>query len=319
MSRCRFPPRELMPLGNAGSRVAVRTGLMLATVLVSLLQPLSAGTLTPNPANGVSPATTDYMGFRWTVSLIPNPALYMTSCPWLLPAAQAAAQPYNTHPDQEQWNFSYADTFNGTFTLNTFVATAGGGFGGADFKITYTPGAGDPSGNDVRWVSVIDTNNPTPRGTAYGVAGTGGNGIPSGTTAYLDNEGAEGTGARPATGWPPTDPWYGWLTVSPGGNITGSAAATSTVFIDTPSLPLLNGRVWEAQTFLAKETQSENEGVIIHNVTFYGGVWWGFMHSAVPLPEPSTLSLLAIATVSMTIQTIRRRRLQTNAPIDSRA
>jgi hypothetical protein len=293
----------------------IAVGLLIA----STVHPLVAGSLTPDPANGVSPAETDFNGQHWTVSLIPNPAQYMTSCPWLIPAAQVENQPYNAHPDQEKWNFTYSNTFNGTFTLNTYEATAGGGGGGADFKITYTPGDGDPSGADVRWVSVIDTNYPSPRGTAYGLAGTGDNGIPVGTTAYLDNEGAEGADPddRPDTGWPPTDPWYGWLTVPSGGSITDSTAATSTYFIDTPFLPLLNGRDWEAQTFLAKETVKTQDGVTIHNVVFYGGVWWGFVDSAVP--EPAALALFATAFVAISIRRFERRKRDAHPTIGSRA
>jgi PEP-CTERM motif len=309
---------ENMFLANLRNELRCLFAVTITLFIPALITPASAGTLTPNPANGMSPATSMTDDFNWTVSLTPNPALYMTSCPWLLPAAQAAAQLYNKDPNQ-QWNFSYATTFNGKFALQSYQANAAGVLGFPEFTINYTPGDGDPSGNDVRWVQVIDTNMPSARGTAYGVPGTGANGIPMGTTAYLDNEGAKGTGDKPATGWPSTDPWYGWLSVPAGKSITDSTMANSTMFSDTPIMKLVNGFDWEAQVFLAKDTVTVDGTKTVHDTKLYGGVWWGFVDTAVAVPEPATGALimfgLGLLVPQLRAQLISRRR---HAPLRKR-
>ena len=290
----------LPPVRGIRCGLATRVGRMRAIVLavalliVLLVAPASAGMLKPNPANGISPATSESGGFKWTVALMPNPALYVTTSPSLLTAAQAAAQPYNKDANQ-QWKFSYATTFNGTFELKTYKANAVGTLSFPEFEISYTPGDGDPAGNDVRWIQVINTNKPSARGMAYGVAGTGANGIANGMTAYLDNEGRKGTGDKPASGWPPTDPWYGWLQVPAGMGITDSPTANSMKFTDTPIQPLVNGLDWQAQAFLAKDTVTVDGAKMIHDVKLYGGVHWGFGHSAVAVPEPATSVLMLLA------------------------
>ena len=181
--------------------------------------------------------------------------------------------------------------------MTTYAATNDGTLGGADFTITYTPGAGDPTGGNVRWMQVIDTNMPSTRGVTYGVPGS-----PSGYTAYLDNAGPDDN-----TNNPPVDPYYGWLTATNPNDITTSTAANSTSFTDTPALPLVNGRVWEAQAFVCSETDSldpHQPDITDHYVTMYGGVWWGFQD----VPEPSTLALLGIGAVNLIAYAWRKRR-----------
>jgi hypothetical protein len=259
--------------------------------IISSYSTARAGQLTPNPANGNPHAAGPLNNF--IVVLKPDPASYRSpavGCPWLIPAAQAAAQPYNNATNV--WNFNYAAAFNGTFNMTQYAATNDGSFGGADFNIDYTPGAGDPAGNAVRWMQVIDTNIPSGRGQTYGVAGTGANGIAVGTTAYLDNagpgNGQDGTGA-------PVDPYYGWLTATNVNDITTSTAANSTHFSDEPFLPLVMGRDWEAQAFVTSEADVVNNGVTTHTVTIYGGVWWGFAD----VPEPTTVTLLAVCAAGL--------------------
>src|SRR5579862_3257532 len=81
-----------------------------------------AGQLTPNPANG-NPHSVGPVN-NYTVTLTPDPASYRSpaiGCSWLIPAAQAAAQPYNNATNV--WNFAYAATFNGTFNMTQYAAT----------------------------------------------------------------------------------------------------------------------------------------------------------------------------------------------------
>jgi hypothetical protein len=286
--------------------LSLRQVARLATISAVLLSAslTRAGSLTPDPAAGDPHAVGPINGF--TVSLIPDPAVYMTSCPWLIPAAESASQPYNK--DQfNVWTFNYATSFNGKFTLTQYAATNDGTSGGADFNVDYTPGAGDPTGADVRWMQVIATNMPSSRGQDYGVAGNGTNGIPTGWTAYLDNAGPDVANPPPNTDPnPPIDPYYGWLTATNPNDITTSTAANSTHFLDTPWLPLVVGRIWEAQAFVTKETDTYDPDteVTTHAVTIYGGVWWGFQ----VVPEPSTYVLTLIGGGFVAVSQVRKSR-----------
>jgi hypothetical protein len=274
--------------------------VLFSLTILGLLVPTSmtmAGVLLPNPASG-SPHKVGPVNY-FTVSLTPDPAEYMSTCPWLLPAAQTQSQPYNNA--QNIWNFNYATTpFNGTFNLTKYGAYNDGTLGGADFSITYNPGAGDPNDGDVRWIQVIDTDKPSSRGTTYGVAGTVLNGIPLGDTAYLDNAGPSTVNLN---GGPPIDPYYGWLTATDPTDITTSTAANANGFSDEVRLPLVNGFVWEAQAFLASETDTTNLGVTTHDVTIDGGVWWGFQDTTT-IPEPATILLLSFGGLAL----LRKRR-----------
>jgi hypothetical protein len=229
------------------------------------------------------------------------------SCPWLLPALQAKAQPYNTNPN-EVWEYAYASlkadlTLNSyeawadnspTLKLgsNTFAGSKAEGWGGAGIVLTYSPtadqikaGAPDPSKNTIYWVQVIHSNRPSPRGETYGV--------PYGSaTVYMDNASkADGSGI---------DPYYGHL--------TGFAAANGNGFVDRTSFDLESsvGLHWQAQVFLATEKAVLNgdTGVTTKTVTIYDGVWWGFRI----VPEPGTWVLLVLGSGWFLIAL--RRRVQ---------
>jgi hypothetical protein len=145
-----------------------RPRIVRFVVSLFLLVPASratAGTLTPNPANGTSPATAGWD----SVSLLPNPASYQSQCSWLYAAAtNSTVTPQTPTPEPyytptTQWNFTYNAGFNGTFALTQYAATIQGPanaatFGGANFSITYTPGTVGPTGNNVRWMQVITMN-----------------------------------------------------------------------------------------------------------------------------------------------------------------
>jgi hypothetical protein len=234
-----------------------------------------------------------------TVRLVPNPAVFMPqgSCPWLLPALNAKAQPYNNATNV--WNYSFS-ALNADLTLNSYEAWADNsptltlngnsfsygkqpGRGGAGFELTYAPtaaqikaGAPDPSKTTIYWVQVIDSNMPSPRGVTYGVPSPANDG----TTVYMDNE-APGTKNQAGI-----DPYYGRL--------TGFDTANGFGFVDLTSVNLASsvGLTWEAQVFPATETTTfdAKTGVTTHNVTIYDGAWWGF-HVA---PEPSTWVLLVM-------------------------
>jgi hypothetical protein len=291
------------------------TRLIVASLLLVPAARATAGSLLPNPANGLSPAI---LGEN-EVELIPNPVGYLSpalGCPWLLPAAQNPEEPYNTDP-QNLWTFTYAANFSGTFNGTNYAATIGAGRGGANFQMAYTPGMGDPAGANVRWMQVIDINTVgwnAIKGlglpmTVYAVQGTGLNGIPVGTYAFLDN-----AGPGPGNGTAPIDPWYGWLTVTKPGDITTSTAANSEGFLDTPSLPFVPGLILEFQTFVVSDTMTANGmGGMNNAVSIYGGAWWGFQD--VVVPEPSSWVLLIIGSGAAVLANRRalRRRFRSSA------
>ncbi len=249
------------------------------------------------------------------VRLVPNPAVFIPQggCPWLIPALNAAAQPYNTDPN-DVWTFGYAP-LNADLTLNSYEAWADTsptltlgknsftygkqpGRGGAGFELTYSPtamqivaGAPDPAKSTIRWVQVIDTNMPSDRGKAFGVASPANDG----TTVYMDNQAA---GTKNQAG---IDPYYGHL--------TGFDTANGLGFVDLTNFDLASsvGLNWQAQAFLTTETTSVKNGITTHLVTIYDGAWWGFR----VVPEPGTWLLLVVGSGGLWIFCPRR---QTTSP-----
>ncbi len=222
------------------------------------------GYYAPPNATGASAGPPVVSG-GFAISLIPATAQYQLFSPWLITAAQSASRAYSNATNAWFFNFllaPLADPFN-----VTQYAVTNNGIDDAEININYTPVPGDPTGNNVRWMQVIETNVPASLGQTYGFAG------PAGTTVYLDDAGPGAAGT-------PVDPYYGWLTVPPPyGSITASTAANSTHFEDGPSRTLAYGEVWQAQVFVASETDSPDPSqpnITDHYVTICGGESWGF-------------------------------------------
>ncbi len=282
-----------------------------------------AGGLLPNPANGISPAT---LG-NGSVVLNPNPALYQTQCSWLMAAATNSGmggEPYNNVANNP-WVFQYNAGFTGTFTLAGF--TPAGGFdardnngnyqanifgagmtptrGGASFDIGLAGFAGPAVnaqttaalGTNLEWMQVVLVNangwnyikSVFPQ-AAYFVQGTGANGVPVGSYAFLDN----GGNSRFAGGtvMPGASPFYGWgSTTRPGGNISTSVFANKNGLLDTPTLRFIPGMSVQFQSFLVSDQLTNNAmGGVTNTVNIYAGVWWGFQDT---VPEPSSWILLS--------------------------
>ena len=207
------------------------------------------------------------------------PALYQTQCSWLMAAATNSGmggEPYNNVANNP-WVFQYNAGFTGTFTLAGF--TPAGGFdardnngnyqanifgagmtptrGGASFDIGLAGFAGPAVnaqttaalGTNLEWMQVVLVNangwnyikSVFPQ-AAYFVQGTGANGVPVGSYAFLDN----GGNSRFAGGtvMPGASPFYGWgSTTRPGGNISTSVFANKNGLLDTPTLRLYPGHV----------------------------------------------------------------------------
>ncbi|HYE02971.1 MAG TPA: PEP-CTERM sorting domain-containing protein [Phycisphaerales bacterium] len=158
-----------------------------------------------------------------------------------------------------------------------FPGTATGQIGGTVLCLSYTPGAGDPAGNDVHWIQGISTNCPSQFGIDNGVA------QPGGFTHYLDNG---------LNGAPGVDPFY-----------DTNGAADSNFFLDIPFRSCGSDCdefcVWDACVFLA------TGNVATQTLTVYAtGISWGFSFLCTPVPAPGATALLALGG----LVAFRRRR-----------
>jgi hypothetical protein len=286
-------------------RRALPGGVVLAVAGMLVGRAAIAGLNIPNGNPTGAPTAWDPTT-QLSIQLKPNPAVFMPqgTCPWLLPALNVAAQPYNNA--NNVWNYSFA-TLQGSLTLNSYSAwvnnapaitigsgansitapaQAAAGYGGAAFGISYNPTGTDPT-TGIKWIQVIAATIPSGRGTTYGTN------LGGGLTGYLDNSADNGTGAG-------FDPYYGWL--------SGFLYATNQGFLDEPAFQLgaglgAKGQDWEAQAFMSTETTTVSDGVTTHKVTIYDGVWWGFTI----VPEPGSITLFVGGAVLFLVS---RRRTQ---------
>jgi hypothetical protein len=279
--------------------------LALAVALDVTDRPARAGSLNPNPATA-TPIPGGYTNIssgtpKFVVNVTPNPALLMLqgNCPWLLPAlsaqgfARADPNAPRGYSGANGWTINFA-TLQGSFTRNMYypwadrapavalgglnvAATNAPGNGGAVFGLTYSAGAGDPTGASAEWIQVVRTNLPgipqQYKNFGYNAGG--------GYTYFIDDFYGGNAPANNGTMNPTYDGGYNNV----GGTLTPKGfAANPTTFIDVPSLPLSNRLDTEFQAFLCRDNTATK------TLTIYDGVWWGFQVSTVP--EPSTWILL---------------------------
>jgi hypothetical protein len=279
----------------------MRRSLLGILALLSLAAPSGAGVLTPNgnPVGGPGSAMT--ADKFYTVSLTPNPALYVEqgNCPWLMPALKA--QGYTA---ANNWNISLAPApLLGGFNLDQYFAWADSftskkqgpfgpfsdkapGSGGAVIGLTYKPvttdvpqgSAPDPTGAGLHWVQVIRANDADATQKKYGADAGGG------FTMFLDNGWKGNTLALDGSG----SPFYDGDYATPPAK--GGFTANASVLYDDPSSKLFPGLDVEFQSFISVEKDTKNDaGKTIHNLTIYDGVWWGFT----AVPEPGSVVLIA--------------------------
>jgi hypothetical protein len=307
------------------ARFVLASALLFTTSLAqSLTQSLArAGmlTLAGNATGTNAPA----LGWG-SVTLGPNPALLESQCSWLYAAATntgnfgGAAEPYNTNANNP-WVFQYNGNYTATFTMAGF--TPAGGFpddvpngnyqstiagtvnnprrAGAVFDIglsgytapVVSAAATTAYGTSLEWMQVVYVNqaefnylSPIFTAAKYYVKGNGTNGVPVGYYAFLDNAGKN-------------NPFYGNLSVTPGGTISTSAFANTNGFFDAPTTKYVLGGVLDFQTFLVSTNitpymQGDVQVGVQNTVTIEGGVWWGLNQAPNPNPEPGSWILLAI-------------------------
>ena len=238
------------------------------------------------PVGGLGSASDSLPNNIWTSTLNPNPALLYSSCPWITNGLNVQG-----FTAQNGWTIDYK-TLNGSLKLEKYFAwvtnrptetingtSLGGGssidWGGADFRVLYTPGDNDPTGKSVDWIQAIysDSLLNTPEKYAYNAGG--------GCYEYLDNEGTYTTN-------PNYDNNYG---VNP---------TTSTEFLDIPSRKgaPYTSKIFQAQVFI------DTFDADTKTIDIYGsGIWYGFNYTAVP--EPSSLVMLGLGVIGLLA---RRRR-----------
>ncbi|MBV9537401.1 MAG: PEP-CTERM sorting domain-containing protein [Acidisphaera sp.] len=139
--------------------------------------------------------------------------------------------------------------------------------GGAVFCLTYAPGAGDPTGEDVHWVQSVETNfDPQQPGEVFDAA--------SGMWFFLDNDGD------------PRNPFY---------DTHGTANATN--FLDTPFRDCSSSSLEQSfrvrfNTFLATFAADDTPTIGILSE----GLNWGYdleCHALIAsIPESTSLALL---------------------------
>ncbi|HMD53692.1 MAG TPA: hypothetical protein VKJ65_03985 [Phycisphaerae bacterium] len=289
-------------------------GAIVLSASFACLAPVQAA-FDGSPVGGPATATDNNgPGNIWTSNLYPNPAIQEATCVWIDQglAAQGFA-PKIVNGVNTGWTINTGVPLSGALSIETYYAwatnqpsetingTKFGGkgplndFGGADFRILYTPGAGDPGTPGqpaAHWMQAIYTNsalNPRVIANAFSYG--------NGYYAYLDNGGTYGT-----------NPDYD--------NNVGPNPTTSTEFLDLPNrqIPFPNPSnyiSWYAQVFI--DTFNPTTKTI--NV-YTNGIYWGFSLTDVS-PEPQPLAYMMLGLVGLVLRRRWRWLLLEQAPLRS--
>jgi len=259
--------------------------MFLAMASLCLASATSYATLSPNGKSASGGYGDDFhRSTLYSLTEDGNQAETMYSCPWVDIGLEK--QDFNS---AKGWKFTYAGEENSAFIKNdlkvevyepwvvtaprvetprgTIPAAGPAEWGGAYLQLSYTPKPGDPC--NIRWIQAVDSSY---HGGAYDI--------------HLDNPYDRST--------PFYDP-AGAAGVEP--NKTGW-------FYDRPSWPEDENEInpvadFEAQVFLAEDFGVRNG--VQHDMTIYGGLWWGYQYSAFdnPIPEPTTVLLFGLGGLAL--------------------
>lgn len=178
---------------------------------------------------------------------------------------------------------------NNSLELRTYDVLGTAPSVGAEFHLSYLPGANDPT-TDLHWIQVY-TNNHNIDGF-YGATGhgTAGNNIDNAVNGHLT-------------------PYYDHGGAATGGTV---AANNPIFFYDFPSRegnaahnPGWVAELWLVQgpsiaQFQADQTANNNS-----NITLLGGVKWGWINY--PVPEPASVILMGIGLLAIATRKYKHR------------
>jgi len=282
-----------------------------------------------------SPSVTS---FGWddynTSTLNPVPAQFLNATPaWFNQALpNAVGQPnlyQNSYANAAQWTFTFAGAAvpAGDLTATNYLAwvvkndaynlpdgtpavlrTVTGDVGGADYSLTYAPGAADPGGPgnaialaNVHFLQVLQItanfgNDATGVVTSTQTTNQIDNLANVNTPFYDVAGGANGTwtpmGGNPQKYLDDTP----YTTEDSGGYGNGQS--------DTA--PILLSETDLFATFIAVDMGAN--GNTQNNVLLYGGQSWSYTYSDTDVPEPGALALLASAAIGALLYAWRERR-----------
>lgn len=151
----------------------------------------------------------------------------------------------------QNWTFNTApNDLAGIFNITRYAAQGTAERVGAELRLEYIPGPGDPTplNNSLHWIQRVFNNHDNQ------------------TDVHNDFDDKIDVGSQLI------NPFYDTL-----------GAATETIFYDfSGRIDTNNNHSWLADLYLVDETSPQN-------VTIYNGIQWGWSNTVEPVPEPVTI------------------------------
>jgi hypothetical protein len=288
----------------------------LGMAVLALAASLAAGDARGDMFASVGPTT--FEGVQYSGTANPYPAIAVSTitspapgeCTWINTglAAFAAANPADgSGPSGQGWSFTWAgvqaeaaveagirilDYYPYVVTQpevlsaneTVFPARAPDAVGGAVFNLEYLPQPVAPAIANLHWIQAYT-------GVLRGMT------VPT----LLDND-----PFHPYTAQDDHTPFYDQAVPSAGTLEDGGGWFTDRPVVRRSIYEMNPVASIQFQVIIADDVQTMVKGVTQNAVTLYGGEWWGFTFSAVDVPEPSALVLLALGGPGLLLATWRR-------------